>query len=282
MTQKRIGEETKTAADTIEFTIPKPAFSLANKSFTPVLVLLLIIGSFFLGSLYTKVQYLEGKGGSAAPQPTAAVQGAQAGAQQPGQPTNDDIKKWAQEIGLDMNKFNSCYDSSKYKAQIDKDTADGKAAGVSGTPSFYVNGHQIVGAVPFSIFQRAIDYELAGGNWETPDASISDLVEGPQPAVAKAVTPVDVGRLPALGNKDAKVVVVEFSDLQCPFCKRFWSDTLPQVKKDYIDSGKVVFYYRHFPLEFHPMAIPFAHASECANEQGKFWQMHDKIYQAQP
>lgn len=102
-----------------------------------------------------------------------------------------------------------------------------------------------------------------------------------RPALGAKVN-VDEGHLPILGNKNAKVAIIEFSDFQCPFCRRFWKDTLPQIKKEYIDTGKVQFAYRHFPLTaIHPAAVPAAQASECANEQGKFWQMHDKIFDEQ-
>jgi len=73
--------------------------------------------------------------------------------------------------------------------------------------------------------------------------------------------------------------VVEFSDFECPFCAAFYKDTLPQVLSTYVDTGKVKLEYRHFPLSFHPQAKPLAIASECANDQGKFWEMHDKIFQ---
>lgn len=89
---------------------------------------------------------------------------------------------------------------------------------------------------------------------------------------------LDKGHFPALGNENAKVTIIEFSDLECPFCARFYKDALPQLTKEYIDTGKVKLYYRHFPLSFHPKAKPLAHATECANEQGKFWEMHDKIF----
>lgn len=88
-----------------------------------------------------------------------------------------------------------------------------------------------------------------------------------------------MGHLPADGKDNAKVTIVEFSDFQCPFCGRFYKDTLSQIKKDYIDTGKVKLYYRHFPLEFHPQAKPLAIVAECANDQGKFWQMHNTIFE---
>jgi protein-disulfide isomerase len=90
------------------------------------------------------------------------------------------------------------------------------------------------------------------------------------------------GDAPVMGNTNAKVTIVEFSDLQCPFCKSFADQTLPQIKKDYIDTGKVKLIYRHYPLRsLHPFAYQSALASECAKEQGKFWEFHDETYKNQ-
>lgn len=84
-----------------------------------------------------------------------------------------------------------------------------------------------------------------------------------------------------IGNEKAKVTVVEFSDFQCPFCRSFWSGAYQQIKKEYIDTGKIKFVFRDYPLSFHPAAQISAEASECAHEQGKFWEMHDKMFQEQ-
>lgn len=94
---------------------------------------------------------------------------------------------------------------------------------------------------------------------------------------------VSVDDDPFLGPEGAKVVIVEFSDFQCPFCRSFWRDTLNRIKSEYIDSGKSVkFVYRDFPLtSLHPMAVKYAEAGECARDQGKFWEMHDKIFEEQ-
>jgi len=80
-----------------------------------------------------------------------------------------------------------------------------------------------------------------------------------------------------LGSKDAPVSIVEFSDFQCSFCKKFWADTLPQLKETYIKGGQARFGYRHFAIlgKFSQQA---AQASECAGEQGKFWQYHDRLF----
>lgn len=77
----------------------------------------------------------------------------------------------------------------------------------------------------------------------------------------------------SLGNPDAPLTLVEFTDLQCQFCNRFSTTAFEQLKTAYIDTGKVRFVTRDFPLDFHPYALPAARAARCAGEQGKFWEM---------
>jgi len=156
-------------------------FSNLGKNPTPVLVILLVVAAFLIGSLFTKVSYLE-KGG-------AAVSGTQT-AQTPSQP----------------NK-----------------------------PAAPVPGQKVN---------------------------------------------VSVGHLPVLGNKNAKVEVVEFGDFQCPFCGRFYKDVEQQLKKDYVDTGKVKFAFRHYAF-LGQESTSAAEASECANEQGKFWEYHNYLYENQ-
>ncbi len=83
------------------------------------------------------------------------------------------------------------------------------------------------------------------------------------------------------GKADAKITIVEWSDFQCPYCGKFYTETLPELQKQFIDTGKVKLVYKHFPLSFHENAQKAAEASECASEQGKFWEMHDKIFENQ-
>ena len=99
-----------------------------------------------------------------------------------------------------------------------------------------------------------------------------------EPAPGAVQVPVSVDDDPSMGNKNAKVTIVEFSDYQCPFCRIFWKEALPQILKEYVNTGKARLVYRDYPLSFHPMAIPSAQAAECAEEQGKYWEMHDKIF----
>ena len=94
-----------------------------------------------------------------------------------------------------------------------------------------------------------------------------------------AKVPVSADDDASWGKKNAKVTIIEFSDFQCPFCKRS-RDTIEKIKKEYPNDVKIV--YRDFPLVFHPKAPKASEAAECAHEQGKFWEMHDKIYEGAP
>ena len=86
---------------------------------------------------------------------------------------------------------------------------------------------------------------------------------------------------PLKGNPDAELTIVEFSDFECPFCKRFYDQTLPLIDDNYIKTGKVNLVYRDFPLPNHMNAMPTHLASECANEQGAFWAYHDILFETQ-
>lgn len=86
---------------------------------------------------------------------------------------------------------------------------------------------------------------------------------------------------PIKGDKNAPVTIVEFGDFQCPFCGRFYQQTLPLIEENYIKTGKARLVYRDFPLSFHPMAHKAAEAAGCAYKQGKFWEYHDKLFENQ-
>ena len=99
------------------------------------------------------------------------------------------------------------------------------------------------------------------------------------PRVAAVGANVVVAGAAFRGRPDAPVTVVEFSDFQCPFCSRHVTQTIPELDKEYIQTGKVKYVYRNYPIEsIHPMAFKAAEAAECANEQGKFWPMHDRLF----
>lgn len=92
---------------------------------------------------------------------------------------------------------------------------------------------------------------------------------------------VSVDDDPVLGDKNAPITMVEFVDYECPFCKRFFDETLPQIKKEYIDNGKVKLVMRDLPLSFHQNAHKESQAAECAREQGgdsAYYKYHDEIF----
>jgi protein-disulfide isomerase len=101
----------------------------------------------------------------------------------------------------------------------------------------------------------------------------------PQPPPVAAEVSLDDD--PVMGDRAAKVGVIEFSDYQCPFCNRFHTQTFPKLKETYIDTGKVQYIFRDFPLEFHPEAKGAAIAANCAGEQGAYWEMYDRLFRNQ-
>lgn len=88
---------------------------------------------------------------------------------------------------------------------------------------------------------------------------------------------------PTLGSEDATVTIVEYADYQCPFCRRYFTETFDKIKKNYIDTGKVRYVYKDFPLPQlgHDNAIQMAEAANCAKDQDMYWEMHDKLFKEQ-
>jgi protein-disulfide isomerase len=209
-----------------------------------------------------------------------------------------DFEKYAGEIGLDMGKFKSALDSGAGKKKIQEDLAAGQKIGVQGTPNFYIDGRNVQGAQPFEEFKKVIDDEIARANklianGTKPEQLYAKFMAGakssptPTPAQQQAakgpgagtdVYKVPVGDSPTRGGKQPKVTIVEFSDFQCPFCSRV-TGTLTQLEKDYGNDISITF--RHNPLPFHNNAMPAAEAAEAARAQGKFWEMHDKLFSNQ-
>lgn len=133
-----------------------------------------------------------------------------------------------------------------------------------GTLGFIILGSQML---------RGGSFQLGSGAKAVPivdDANLDDAGTVPTGAVP-AVTKDDHVR----GDENAPVTIIEYSDFECPFCGQF-HPTVEQIMKDY--PGKVRWVFRHFPLSFHPNAQPSANASECAAEQGKFWEFADQMF----
>jgi len=167
----------------------------------------------------------------------------------------------ASAIGLDAEKFTSCLNSGKYVQRISADENEGTTAGVEGTPTTFVNGTVISGAQPYTNIKATIDAALAGtkGTAAVPPLRDSDHVRG---------------------KKDAKVLMIEYTDFECPFCQRF-HPTTKQALTEYGDQ--VAHVIRHYPLRsIHPSAQKLAEGAECAAELGgneAFWNYADAVFQ---
>ncbi len=202
------------------------------------------------------------------------------------------LEKYASELGLDMAKFKSDLDSGKWKKKVDEEQAEGNKIGARGTPSFFVNGKSLVGAQPYEAFKAKIDEEIKNADAlikkGTPVAKVYDeLMKNAKAEVAaapagggddedsKKVYKVDAGNAPMTGAKNAPITIVIFSDFQCPFCSKV-VPTMKEIEEKY--KGKVKIAFRNFPLPFHDKAQLAAEAGLAANEQGKFWEMHDKMF----
>ena len=122
-----------------------------------------------------------------------------------------------------------------------------------------------------------MDLDLAMTKLELKLSQNQLLVE--QPTVPMKISTDDD---PVIGDADAPITIIEFSDFQCPFCARFHTQTLPLIIEEYIEPGKVKLVFRDFPIQsIHPNALLASVAAECANEQGEFRGMHDRLFEKQ-
>ena len=192
----------------------------------------------------------------------------------------EQFESYAEAIDLDMSKFLVCLNGSKYIPEVIADYTDGAAYGVDAAPTIFVGNvhtgyYQISGSRPYAEIQTIIHYVL--GTTIRDAVTLTDP-NAPAPQSQPVITADDD---PVLGSVDAPVTMIEFSDFQCPFCARFYSETLPLIKANFIDTGLVKMVYRDFPLQsIHPNAIPAAVASECADEQGAYWEYHDILFES--
>lgn len=172
------------------------------------------------------------------------------------------IKTMAADLNLDTDKFNKCLDGGDKAAKVKSDSADGTKLGVSGTPALFVNGYLVTGAVPYATLKTIVD----------------DLLAGQTPTGVDSTTPADVKigeNDHEKGNKNAKITMVEYADFQCPYCISY-APTIEKLLNDYPDQ--IRYSYKNFPLSFHPYAQKAAEAFECAADQAKVWEMHDKLF----
>jgi protein-disulfide isomerase len=231
------------------------------------LIALAVVIGYFLGSTYpfNSITSHENDPPNSAPSSTAPSSTDVAGYSQ------SDIKRWAVEIGLDSNQFDACFDSRKYFEQIQLEYAQGLDVKISATPSFLIGSHD-----------QGFVYMTGAQTFDDAKLVIDSYLNGTAPAMQVALTEDPIGNSSFIGNRNAEVMIIEFSDFQCPFCRAFYTNTLPLIESEYLDTGKAVLVHKEFPLiAIHPGAEDYGLAAKCAGEQGAWREMHDKIFDEQ-
>lgn len=187
---------------------------------------------------------------------------------------------YATDLGLDLDAFRQCLGDSTKSRLISEQLNRGRALGVNGTPTFFINNKKVVGAQPPAVFDEIIEKELRGSPTSLDEYSeaVRQLAATGRFAIVDAE--VDTSDAVFEGSPSARVVIAEFSDFQCPFCKQ-WSETyLPRLRERLGDE--IALAYLHFPItEIHPAAPYASLAAICAGEQGRFWEMHDRLFERQ-
>ena len=192
----------------------------------------------------------------------------------------DQLKAAAAELGLDSEAFDACLDNQTQRDLIIEDYEDGQKYGIRGTPNFVINGHLVQGLLPFESMSDIIDALIE----EAETGSLPEGVQTALPSPTPQPTPTpdtnfDEETAATRGAEDAPITIVEFSDYQCPFCQRHYEQTMPQLLENYIDTGKVRYVFKDFPLtQLHPQAVEASMVAECAGEQDAYWEMHDKLF----
>lgn len=199
---------------------------------------------------------------------------------------DDVLVKLMEGIGVNGSDLRDCLQNGRYVADVQAGMEEGRQLGLTGTPSFFINGYPLVGALPYDVFEQAIklaeDGKLAqvlaeGQQQQADEANARAAAE----LAANQPVSISIGDAPSKGDPNAPVTIVEYSDYQCPFCARHASSTMLSLQS-YIDSGQVYYVFKDFPLDsIHPQAQKAHEAARCARELNgieSYWQMHDILF----
>jgi protein-disulfide isomerase len=203
------------------------------------------------------------------------------------------LAQTAEALGVDANAYGECMDSGRTVPTVDERVAQGTSIGFSGTPSFQFldnasgDVYELVGAFPLETFQGYLDAMVAGeappeegaGDEDPPELPLWANEEGLAPDPARPG--YTVAGDPYKGDPNAPLVVVEFSDFQCPACQRHALETQPIIDETFVDTGQIMWVFKHLPLAIHPQAAVAAAAAECGGEQGAFFEMDRALFTAQ-
>ncbi len=189
---------------------------------------------------------------------------------------------YARQTGLNEEQFTQCISSPDNVAALNASLKDGSALGVSGTPTFFINNKKLVGAQPFALLQEIIQKELDGSptSLDGYSPALQALAANNPPNFAIMDSKPDVSGAQIEGNANAKVMIAEFSDFQCPFCKQWTETALRDLRSEL--GNDVALAFLHFPIvQIHPNAGNASLVAMCAGQQGKFWEMHDLLFARQ-
>jgi protein-disulfide isomerase len=197
------------------------------------------------------------------------------------------FKGFAGELGLDQTAFDQCLDGGSQTDRVQADQDEGLALGVGGTPIFFIAGYPFSGALPIEFFDQAVTLAENGQLRNAIADAIARAQAEQEQQAQPTLSPVDVpiGDAPMKGDPDAPITIVEYSDYQCPYCGRYVLETLTLLRENYIQTGKVRYFFKDFPLtSMHPQAVEAAEAARCAGELGgdeAYWDMHDRLFAGQ-
>ncbi|HFQ93879.1 MAG TPA: hypothetical protein ENK32_07715, partial [Anaerolineae bacterium] len=189
---------------------------------------------------------------------------------------------YGEEAGLEMAQYTACVESDKYADEIEADLTYGASRGVRSTPSFFINEQPLIGAQPLATFEQAFATISGGGELASVKAQDNELPpEFAAPTPAAIALDGDTTAF-AMGDPNAAVTIVEYTDYQCPFCNRHAQETLPRLIENMIDTGRVYYVIKDFPLDqLHAEAREAALSARCAGEQDTYLEMHDAIFASQ-
>lgn len=191
----------------------------------------------------------------------------------------DGLATLAQQLGLNVRDFNACIASGRHDAAVEANYQEGSSLGVTGTPAFFIDGYPLVGARPYEVFEYAVGLAQNG---QLAQAYAQPTQPQAQPTPAGPVdVPLDDVAF-SIGDPNAPVTIVEYTDYQCPYCGRHFQQTYPQILEQYVETGQVRYVFKDFPLtSIHPQAYAAAEAARCAGDQGAYLEMHDMLFSRQ-
>jgi protein-disulfide isomerase len=204
-------------------------------------------------------------------------------------------------LDLDVDAFGSCQAEGQQAANVQANVEEAMSLGVTGTPTFFITGYGVSGAQPYELFEMAVGLAESGELDDMVEAQARQAYEAavaqqaaaqqaaaqpPVPSQPVELVEVPVDNAYAIGDPEAPVTIVEYTDFQCPFCARHALETFAQIEENLVETGQVRYVFKDLPLiSIHLQAMLAAEASRCAGAQGLgqegFMVMHKMLFEEQ-